>query len=377
MIQKQPIPCIAQGCLNAGMPILKIDTHRAISPYEFLPSWFFYTPVVIQSFFQGIKHVDWRLPLIVNPSIKLSGMVGESKHDILSLAGDNAKQWIAPFTTRTKSALAIEQQTQLAQEAMNAAQLDFPVVAKPDLGCRGVGVKLITNQAKLSDYIASFPIGARFLLQKKAIYSAEAGVFYVRYPGEDKGKIISLTLKYAPSVMGDGRHTLRELIEACPRAGALKHLYFPRHNHVLDDVVETGQEFQLAFAGSHSRGSIFRDGNQFITEALTSKLDQIFDDIEDFHYGRLDIKFDDINSFMQGERFTILEINGASSEAAHIWDRNTPLKEIFSTLLKKYRILFDIGAKQKKRGYKSPPISSLFKAWREEKLLTQQYPSTD
>ncbi len=30
-----------------------------------------------------------------------------------------------------------------------------------------------------------------------------------------------MTLKYAPSVVGDGVRTLRELIHACPRAGNL------------------------------------------------------------------------------------------------------------------------------------------------------------
>ncbi len=199
----------------------------------------------------------------------------------------------------------------------------------------------------------------------------------MRYPGEDKGKIISITLKYAPVVVGDGVKTLGQLIDSCPRAGKLQHLYKPRHAEKLDQVIEQNEEFQLAFSGSHCRGSIFRNGNQFITDKLTRKLDAIFDDIDGFHYGRLDIKFADINQFMNGESFTILEINGASSEAAHIWDSRTPLKDIFSTLLTQYRILFDIGAKQKKRGHRVPSITSLLKAWKEEKSLTAQYPSTD
>jgi hypothetical protein len=80
---------------------------------------------------------------------------------------------------------------------------------------------------------------------------------------------------------------------------------------------------------------------------------------------------------MKGDKFTILELNGASSEAAHIWDRNTPLKTIFGTLLTQYRLLYAIGAKQKKRGHVPPSIRSLLAAWREEKSLTEQYPGTD
>jgi hypothetical protein len=133
----------------------------------------------------------------------------------------------------------------------------------------------------------------------------------------------------------------------------------------------------LAFAGSHSRGAIFRDGNQFITQQLEQKLDEVLGEFSGFHYGRLDIKFRDIQSLMTGEHFDILEINGASSEAAHIWDSDTPLSHIFSTLLKQYRLLYQIGAKHKKQGHNSPTLGSLLSAWREEKLLTQQYPMTD
>ncbi len=105
--------------------------------------------------------------------------------------------------------------------------------------------------------------------------------------------------------------------------------------------------------------------------------DEIFNNVDGFHYGRLDIKFANIHQLMAGEQFTILEINGASSEAAHIWDRETPLREIFSTLLRQYRILFDIGAQQRKLGHQTPKMAELLNAWRKEKALTEHYPSTD
>lgn len=376
-MENKKIATIAADRINGGMPILEKDKLRSISPYEFLPSWFFYAPVVIQSLFLGIKYKDFTLPLVVNPSIKLSGMVGESKHDILQLAGESTKNWISPFITITTDSSSVQQQTNSAMNAMDNHNLTFPVVAKPDLGCRGAGVKLIQTPEQLTHYFESFPINARFLIQQKAPYSAEAGLFYIRYPNQKKGNVISLTLKYSPSVIGDGKQTLKQLIESDNRAGKLSHLYFPRHKNKLDTVLALNQEFQLAFAGSHSRGSIFRDGNQYITATLAERLDAIFDDFDGFYYGRLDVKFKNINFLIKGEDFTILEINGASSEAAHIWDRNTPLKTIFSTLLFQYKTLFEIGAQQKEKGYVSPTLKELFSAWKEEKNLILQYPSTD
>ncbi|MDA9557348.1 D-alanine--D-alanine ligase [Vibrio sp.] len=374
----RPLTLIPEGRVNAGMPPLIQDNTKSVSPFEFLPSWFFYAPVLLQSVCQGLRYGDITLPLIANPSIKLSGMVGESKHDILSLAGHDANQWVSPFVTVTRSSTdSIETQVDHALSLMKEKEIDFPVVAKPDLGCRGAGVKLVKTIDQLAAYFESFPSNARFLIQEKAPYEAEAGVFYVRYPNQKKGEIISVTLKYTPSVMGDGQRTLKQLIEDCPRAGQLTHLYFPRHTDHLDDIIDEGQEVRLAFAGSHSRGSIFKDGNDYITQALTDRLDAIFDDFDGFHYGRLDIKFRDMTSFMQGEHFTILEVNGASSEAAHIWDSNTKLIDIFSMLLKQYRILFKIGAQQRQRGHKTPSIKALLKAWREEAALTEKYPETD
>lgn len=325
-----------------------------------------------------MRYRSLTLPLIANPTIPLSGMVGESKADILDQLRKPGRQWLCHYITQQHDAL------QPAHEEANAVLaryqqegMQLPAVVKPDLGCRGAGVRLIERAEQLGDYLADFPNGARYLLQERSRYQAEAGVFYVRYPGESQGKIISITLKYTPWVVGDGKQTLRELILADERAGQLSHIYLPRHPEHLDRVLEEGEVFRLAFAGSHSRGSIFRNGNGYITDQLTQRLDQIFNDFPTFHYGRLDIKFRDIEALMKGEDFQILEINGASSEATHIWDSRTRFRDAITTLMSQYRILFEIGHKQRMAGHASPSLMSLYRAWREEKRWVQDYPSTD
>jgi hypothetical protein len=348
-----------------------------VSRYEFWPTWFFYAPVILQSLWHSIKYRSVCLPLIANPSIWLSGMVGESKKDILNLAGKESSKWILPFCTLRKNNASIDVQIRDALDAMEHKQLEFPIVAKPDKGCRGAGVRLVHNKKQLIDYIEQFPIGADYLLQKKSDHDAEVGVFYMRYPNEQQGQVFSITLKYAPYLQGDGTKTLAQLIHDDPRAGQLAHIYKDRHKEKLDWVPPNGMEYRLAFAGSHSRGSIFKNGNKYISQALTDRLDEIFDDFDGFHYGRLDVKFKNIESLMAGEDFQIIEINGASSEATHIWDSKTKLSEIFSTLLFQYRSLYKIGYQQKKAGHKPPKLKALFKALKEEKELVKQYPSTD
>jgi hypothetical protein len=214
------------------------------------------------------------LPTVANPSFPGGGFVGESKADVLSLAVRHAPEWVAPFVLVDRPSLGanassgLDQLTALALDSLATAGLALPVVAKPDLGCRGAGVKLIRTEADLRQYLHAFPAGARLLLQRLVDFEGEAGIFYCRHPGQARGRIISITLKYFPHVVGDGRRTLRELILADPRAGQLAHLYLTRHAAGLDTVPAPGEPVRLAFAGSHSRGAIFRNGNALVTQAM-------------------------------------------------------------------------------------------------------------
>ena len=100
---------------------------------------------------------------------------------------------------------------------MRQTGLAYPVVVKPDIGCNGTGVCLVDNRADLARYLAAFPRLTRFMLQALIPYEAEAGVFYIRRPGDKTGTITSVTLKSSPVVVGDGRSNLRQLIMAEPR----------------------------------------------------------------------------------------------------------------------------------------------------------------
>lgn len=148
--------------------------------------------------------------------------MGESKAEILSLLMNYIPEWTAPFSKHRKDpVLSIENQIVDSLSAVQNLGFNLPLVAKPDIGCRGVGVRLIKTKLQLKTYIEDFPDNADFLLQKLIDFEGEAGVFYVRLPGEKKGRILSLTLKYFPYVYGDGASTFRELILRDRRAGIL------------------------------------------------------------------------------------------------------------------------------------------------------------
>jgi hypothetical protein len=256
------------------------------------------------------------------------------------------------------------------------AGLALPLVAKPDIGCRGAGVQPIRTLAELQRYVADFPVGARFLLQTMIDAEGEAGVFYVREPGAATGRIVSLTLKYFPHVVGDGRSSLRELILADTRAGQVPHLYFDRFRDELDRILTIGECQRLVFSGSHSKGAIFRNGNSHVTDAMRARFDAIADGIDGFHYGRFDVRFADFAAFQRGDYFAIIEYNGAGAEMTHIWDSRTTLVEAWMALCGQYRLLFRSGAANRRRGARPESWRDFFRAWRREQSLVTRYPVT-
>ena len=358
------------------MPPLDLSG-RSTSFFEFWPTWLVYVPVALQWMLLSARYGSLSLPLIANPSVPLSGMVGAAKSTVFDRAGARARQWILPWAVLSIDQEPAAEKLVEAERLMDATGLAYPLVAKPDFGCRGAGVKLLQDQDMLAAYIEAFPAGGAIQLQQLCDWEAEAGVFYVRHPDAERGEITSLTLKYTPFVVGDGERTLGELVAADPRAGELLHLYRERHDARWDEVIAAGEPYRLVFSASHCRGAVFRDARHLITDQLREALDHIFDDIEGYYYGRLDIKFKDVASLQSGRDFAIIEINGASSESINIWDRDTSLGEAMKTLLQQYNTLFKLGSANRKRGHQTPGLAALYKAWRFEKQLVQQYPRND
>lgn len=365
------------GQLHSGLPPLDLSG-RPLAYYEFWPPLLFYFPMFVYWAWLGVRHWGLALPTVANPLFPVGGVIGESKLGVLNTVTGPARAVIADYVGVPRRAAAYAAADfEEARTRMGEAGLRFPVVAKPDIGSRGAGVRLVKTDADLRRYVEGFPPGQTFILQAFVAYEAEAGVFYVRMPDEERGKLFSLTLKYFPYVVGDGRSSLRELIERDPRAGRLTRLYLPRHTEHLDEVLPEGMPFRLAFAGSHARGAIFRDGEAFITPAMTAAFDAIALSIPEFHFGRFDVRFRDLESLQRGENFLIVEINGAGGEATHIWDSRLSLWHAYRSLMRQYRILWEIAARNRKRGFR--PMTT-FQVWRKywnELRLKARYPQTE
>lgn len=362
----------------ATIPARSADrrSERLLSPFEFWPGWIFYAPVVAQWIALGLRYGDMSLPTAANPHIEIGGLCGESKADILKLAGPVAAAAIAPwcrFMHGTDATASLAD----AERAVAEAGLDYPLILKPDIGCNGAGVRLIGDRAALARALPDYPAGVQLMLQHFVPWEGEAGLFYVRLPHESRGRITSLTLKEAPYVVGDGRSTLRALILADPRAGRVPQLYLPRLADRLHEVPASGERVRLVLAGNHCRGSIFRNGTPEVTPALTACIEAIARDIPEFHFGRFDVRFESVAALRRGENFAIIEVNGAGSEPTHIWDARTTLREAWVSQFTHYRAAWEIGRANRRRGHRASGLWAMYRAWRLQRRLMASYPIND
>ncbi len=357
------------GVLTSRRPV---SGPPILSSFEFWPGWLFYTPVVVYWLLLGLRHRSFCLPTAANPSIEAGGLCGESKSAILDQVAPEQRAWLADYIKIATGTSDIK--TLLAQ--VEARGITFPVVVKPDIGCHGDGVRLVVEPGALKGVLDSFESGTSLLLQQYIAFEGEAGVFYVRVPGAEP-QITSLTLKHAPSVVGDGRSTLRELILAEPRTREISHLYFPRLQDRLDTIVALNQPVRLVFTGNHCKGSEFRDGRADITTSLTSRIDRICRAMPNFHFGRIDLRFADTASLRRGEGFRIIEINGVGSEATHIWDPGTSLVEAYRVQFQHYKTAFTIGSLMRQTGYRPTSALALLRLWRRQTRLMASYPLSD
>ena len=366
-----------------GMPSLNF-LDRKVSVSERIPPIVFYIPMGFRWVMLGLRYRSFTLPTIANPFIEAGGLWGESKSRLMRQVSDTYRQWIAPFITITlDERLSYEKILNKALDQLSSASLKFPFVIKPDIGWQGYGVRVINNEAELLEYIKVFPGNNSIILQEQIPYEGEAGVFYVRYPGESNGRVMSLTFRYYPHVIGDGKSTVMELIKQDQRTNFKSRFYLgkdPLHEGIppedLASVPKAEEIVQLAFIGSIRVGGLYSNGGNYITPVLNQRFDEIACSMPEFNFGRFDIKFKSIYDLMEGRGFQIFEINGAGAEAIQVWDTNTPLVKAYKELFRYQSMLFRISAMNRKSGYKSMGMREFYTFTKQYNHLISSYPSS-
>lgn len=344
-----------------------------LAAFETWPPYLFYVPVALYAGWLAVRYGGARCLTAVNPGIYLSGWVGESKSRILELVPSEERhlvaawQRVAPREWRGLSTADLEHR-------LKAAGLAFPLVAKPDVGQRGDGVVLCREAADLVRYLRTFPDGPDVLLQEFVGDPHEAGILYYRFPGEEVGRIFSMTYKEFPRVRGDGLHSIKELIARDRRAARFLESYAKNLGARLDSVPAAGEEVPLVFAGNHCRGAVFRDVTGRVTPELAAEIDRLMRKLPGVYFARLDVRFSAWEAFLGRGCFRILEINGAAAEATHIWDARNSVKEVYATLFRQFRLLYEIGARNLGRGVQADGFLRVLREFVAYRRTARNYP---
>ena len=126
--------------------------------------------------------------------------------------------------------------------------------------------------------------------------------------------------------------------------------HLKKHAHELDRIPAKDERIQLVEVGTHARGALFLDGISILTEPMQAAIDRISRGFEGFYFGRYDIRTPNLEDFKRGHNFKIVELNGVTSEATHIYDPGNSLWQAYRVLMRQWRIAVDIGAINRSRG---------------------------
>lgn len=310
--------------------------------WEYHPWWLANVPVY--GFWLGFAARARHLIFFsnVNPAIPVGGAMGESKWDILQLLPPA----IVPKTIIVEPEQNMEElKTQLA-----TAGIDFPLIAKPDVGERGFLVKKIADFDALERHLRRYPV--RFLLQEFLRLPMEASVLYHLFPGEDgRFGITSVCIKEFLSVEGDGKSSIRELMGKQARSAFQLPRFEQEFPRLLEQIPAEGEKVLLEPIGNHSRGTKFMNGNALITPEMLIAFEPICRQIDGIQYARFDLKCESEAALQRGE-FKVMELNGILGEPAHVYDPQHGMLRAYRDLFQHWKLLFRLHRAQSKRGIK-------------------------
>jgi len=235
------------------------------------------------------------------------------------------------------------------KQKLSIAGFSYPFIVKPDVGMKGILFRKIDTEEQLRKYHERIPV--EYIVQDLIELAVEVSVFYYRHPSSSTGTVSGFIEKELLHVIGNGIHTLRELIENHPRASLRMLEMEHRHAHRFDRVIEKDHIFYLSYAGNHNRGAQFTNLHKEIDEPLRQVFDELSLYSKHFYYGRYDIKTTSLEDLKAGRNFLILEYNGCGAEPNHIYDCNMKLADAYREILKHWKALYEISKYNHQNGF--------------------------
>lgn len=330
--------------------------------WEYWPMWLVYLPVSFYYVYLSIRAGSFFFFSASNPSIEYGGMFFESKQKIFELI---PRQYY-PSTVYIDG----KDDFLLITKKIKAAGITYPLIAKPDRGERGWCVMKIESENELADYTQKMPVS--FIIQEYINHPLEFSIFYFRHPKRKTGKVTSVTFKKMLTVTGDGFSTVEKLIQNNSRS----FLQYPklRKNKKIDlnRILPKGEQKVLVPYGNHVLGAMFLNYNHIIDDRLEKTIDHISQQIEGFYFGRYDLRCTSIEDLKNGKNISILELNGAGAEPAHIYDPSFSFFKAQLVIAAHYKMMYDAAKENRKKGISFMSFSEFSTVRKSEKIYKGQ-----
>lgn len=273
-------------------------------------------------------------------------MFGESKWSVLQKVPPS----LIPKTILIRAETPISQVLQ----SLETAGIQFPLIAKPDIGERGFLVEKMDDAASLEEYLSKFKVD--FLLQDYVDYDHEYNILYYKKPGEQKGAITSVTVKRYLSVTGDGKSSVLELMSREMHAVLQVERFKKEKPQLMKFVPPDGEVVRVEPIGNHVRGATFFDGRNMADETMTSAFDNIASRISGMNIFRFDVKCKKPEDVKTGN-VKIVELNGAGGEPTHIYETGYPLLRACGDLLRQWKIIDEVSRINHRNGIPYMPLA--------------------
>jgi hypothetical protein len=234
------------------------------------------------------------------------------------------------------------------KKEINANGFDYPFVAKPDEAMQGVLFRVIETEEELIKYHNI--VGVNYIIQTFIDLPMEFSVFYIRYPGETKGKVTGFILKDYLHVTGDGKKTVKQLVNKHPKAMHRLTEMKKKHEANWSSIPKDGENYYLSVAGNHNRGAKFINLHKEIDQRLHDVFDSLNNKSKKFFYGRYDLKCTSLEDLKNGKNIIIIEYNGAGAEPNHIYDCGMSYGKALKVIAAHWRDMYRIGKINNKNG---------------------------
>jgi hypothetical protein len=109
---------------------------------------------------------------------------------------------------------------------------------------------------------------------------------------------------------------------------------------------------------------LFLDGAELATPALTATIDRVSRAYPGFFFGRYDVRTDSLDAFREGRGFQIVELNGLTAEAAHIYDPRYGVAYAYRVLFAQWKLAFEIAAENRGHGARPATDAECRARWR-------------